>query len=304
MSIFIKKHIPTSDQDTAHFKELEPFSVKEATDYIVNALENRQRRIIQADIDRIFKILEVDKVVIPFNLNKVVSIILNSYQPIGTILETIKQRSKEWLQIEFYDGFMGNAVSAKILEYFPYFDPDSIDLSLLAVVIDQDEDAKWNEALQALEKNLLIKINVDNRELSVHRLLQNELSEYFKLKLTVDKKEEILKRLTEVVEAKIENEDLDSCNFKNVPYTHADRLIKTDWFNKSPDCEIKARLFQKMGIFCCQIQYRLPKSSLLQETGLIPTKIDFSKTLVYMNKALEMRERLFIGDHQELASTS
>jgi len=54
---------------------------------------------------------------------------------------------------EFYGGFVGNTMVLIILEYIPYFDPDSIDLSLLAEMIDQEENDAWDKALKGLEKN-------------------------------------------------------------------------------------------------------------------------------------------------------
>lgn len=112
--------------------------------------------------------------VIPFNLNKVVSILVKSRQPIDKFLDTIKQHPEKWMRIEFYDEFMKNAVVANNLRFIPYFDPDSIDLSLLGEIIGQEEDDSWDEALDELEKNFLVKINAEDK-LSVHRLMQKEL---------------------------------------------------------------------------------------------------------------------------------
>ncbi len=287
--------------ENIYFEELKPFSLEESTDYIKKALSDRDD-VSKQKIEDIVKILGDDNnEVIPFNLNKVVSIISKSYQPIDKLLANIKQCPEKYLQIEFYKEIMENGMFAKILEYIPYFDPDSIDLNLLAEMTEQEENDAWDAALNGLEKNFLIKINKKNHELSVHRLLQIELSEYLEEKL------EVRSRFAEIIEEKIEIENLYNGSLKSIPFAHADRLIQTNWFNELQDNEIKAKLFKKMGIFCWHVQTGMLMSSFLQNSlnikkHFIPGKID--KALEYLNKALEIQKKLSIGqDNEEIANT-
>ena len=181
-----------------YFEELKPFSVEESTDYIEKVLG--PTKITKEQIKKILEIIGYSYEVVPFHLNKVVSILLQPWESVEDHLKTIEQHPKKWLQTEFYDGFYnGNAVAkflkkipfiaqfcdgsmeklivAKILKYIPYFDPDSINVSLLAQMIDQEENENWNNALKILLKNFLIKKNKASKEISVHRLLQKELDE-------------------------------------------------------------------------------------------------------------------------------
>ncbi len=311
MSISLKKVKETIRlHENVYFEELPPFTVGESTDYILEAFRNREG-VSQPQIEEIVGILGDKNGVIPFNLNKVVSYISESNQPIGELLANIKQRPvpEEWLQTDFYDGFMEDAIVARILKYIPYFDPDSIDLSLLVNMTDQKRNNDLDKALNRLVKNFLIKINKKSYDLSVHRLLQKELTLYFKVKLTVDNEiDRIQTRFIEIIDLVFKYSDLISySNLKNMPFTHAERIIQTEWFEKLPDNEIKARLFEKMGIFYFQgqtgISLRVLHNSLEIKKGLIPGKINFDKPLEYLKKALETlkrhwREKNFTGDRQ------
>ncbi len=241
--------------------ELKPFSLNESKKYILDKLKDK---ISEPQIKIILEKIGKNEA-IPFHLNKVVSILLTPFQPIEKSVETIIQQPDKWVQTAFFDGFMGNTMVSSILEYIPYFDPDSIDLNLLAAMIDPKENEEFFKALEILEKNVLIK-NEENREISVHRLLQNELTEYFKVKLKVGKINQVRIRFTEVIEAKFEINDFYSRNLKSMPFAHADRLIQKDWFDELQDNEIKAKLFKKMGIFCWHVQTGMLMSSFLQNS--------------------------------------
>jgi len=76
---------------------------------------------------------------------------------------------------------MKNETIARILEFIPYFDPDSIEIELLAIICGCDsDDSSLEAALVELLKNLLIKQSENGEQISVHRLLQKDLGEYFK----------------------------------------------------------------------------------------------------------------------------
>lgn len=61
-------------------------------------------------------------------------------------------------------------------------------------MIVKEEDDSWDKALQQLEKNFLVKVNAQDGEIIVHRLMQKELSKYFRMILTDSKINEILVR--------------------------------------------------------------------------------------------------------------
>ncbi len=68
--------------------------------------------------------------------------------------------------------------------------------------------------------------------------------------------------------------DIVSWSTEQVPYTHANRLIDTDWFgdsNQFPDSEIKASIFEKMGYFFNRNQPIMEKYFSLDKTR-IPNK--------------------------------
>jgi len=168
------------DDEVLHI-QLEPFSRDEAINYVIKVLS--ENKIKREDIEELVEIVGDKNEVIPFNLNKVVSILSKPFLGVykKTRLEKIRNDPKLWLQTEFYDEFMKNETIARILEFIPYFDPDSIDIELLAIICGFDsDDSSLEAALGVLLKNLLIKQSENGEQISVHRLLQKDLSEYFK----------------------------------------------------------------------------------------------------------------------------
>ena len=107
--------------------------------------------------------------------------------------------------------------------------------------------------------------------------------------LTVDKLDQIQTRFTEIVEVNFEYADLSSCNYKNIPYAHADRLVQTDWFKQCPDSEIKARLLDKMRWHqLAQLALKYNRMGIMCRT-----KEDSTQALKYYNKSFEVLERLY-----------
>ncbi len=324
------------NDDMWHNIELEPFLVEESTEYIKKVLGSM--KITDAQIKIILELIGDKNEVIPFHLNKVVSILRNKIGSLEKALEKIRN-SKDWLRNGFYDAFVKNKMVDRIFKFLPYFDPDTIDLSLLAEMIGQEENDDWEVALKGLEKDYIFKINADREEISVHRLLQKELSLYYEKKLKNKEITEIWEQFTKKLNENFKIEDLDSRAFEKVPYTHANRLIQTDWFkNQFPDSEIKAEIFMKMGTFFEQnnpiivnyyslAQIRIPKIDperakecflktleirknlykdnhplKVQAYNLVGnayrTSKDFDRALKYLKKALDMNSRLDIGDNQ------
>jgi len=154
-----------------HIK-LEPFSRDEAVKYVTKVLS--ENKIKREDIEELVEIVGDKNEVIPFNLNKVVSILSKSFfgkKNKKKRLEDIRNDPKLWLQTGFYDEFMKNEKIARILEFIPYFDPDSIDIELLAIICGFDsDDTSLEAALEQLLKNLLIKQSENEEQISVHRL--------------------------------------------------------------------------------------------------------------------------------------
>jgi hypothetical protein len=176
---------------------LEPFSTKEAENYVVKVLEKNEINSEEIVGKNLVEIFGDKNEVIPFHLNKVVSILSRtSKDSVKDRIENLK-KSKLWLQTKFYgDLIVKNEKIAKILEFIPLFpDPDSIDINLLASMVCHNTimnsienlifrffrsvQFSFDDSLVELEKNFLIKPNENRRKISVHRLTKNELTEYF-----------------------------------------------------------------------------------------------------------------------------
>jgi len=249
--------------------ELGPFSSEESTEYIQKVLGGSSK-IKDEQIKEILDMIgdDMKREVIPFHLNKVVTLLKNRFGSFEKSLNTIRN-SKKWLtRNDFYDEFMKIEIVEKIFKYIPYFDPDSIDLSLLAEMIDQEENDDWDKALQRLETDFIVKVNEDRKGISVHRLLQKELSLYFEKKFENKEINEIRQRFTEIIDNNLKMEYIVSGASEQVPYTHADRLIQTNWFQDPdlfPDSEKKAIFFEKLGFF---FSLNEPLNYNLADTGI------------------------------------
>jgi len=312
-----------------HSIQLEPFSRHEAINYVVEVLNQNVIKI--EEIENLVEIVGDENEVIPFNLNKVVSILSQPFFETfkKTRLEKIKNDPRLWLQTGFYDAFMENEKIAKILEFIPYFDPDSIDIELLAIMIGCDKyDSSLEKALVELLKNLLIKQSENGEQISVHRLLQKDLSEYFKKSKN---KETTRKKFIAKIDETFSTAN--NGNWRNEYNTHIHaislvekKIIETDIEVNHQINEIKASIFNKIGAYYKNMhsRYQLAlinakkalkiqegifqgdnqdKATSYSNIGSIYHAIgDLENALEYSEKALEIEERLIQGDNQYKAT--
>ena len=251
----------TIREDEVLIIQLEPFSRDEAINYVIQVLS--ENKIKREDIEELVEIVGDKNEVIPFNLNKVVSLLSKlSLKTVGERLIDIKNIPKLWLQTKFYEDFMKNKTIAKILEFIPYFDPDSINIKLLAFMIGHDttisyyENSTFDDALSELLKNLLIKQSEDGEQISVHRLLQKDLSEYFK---NSENKETTRETFIERIDDNFSNaNDGNWCNEYNT-HLHAislveKKIIETNIEKNNQINKKKASIFYKLGSYYQDIQ--------------------------------------------------
>ena len=316
--------------DPVHSIQLEPFSRHEAINYVVEVLDQNVTK--REEIENLVGTVGDSHEVIPFNLNKVFSIhsqpFLEKYKK--KRLENKKEDFKLWLQTGFYDEFMKNETIAKILEFIPYFDPDSIDIKLLAIMIGCDsDDSSLKAALVELLTNLLIKQSENGEQISVYRLLQEDLSEYFKKS---ENKEKTRNTFIENIDETFSNAN--NGNWRNEYNTHlhaislVEKEIITTHIEKNDQInEMKARIFYKLGAYYKNMQSRYQlalsnaqkaleifeiifpgdhekKATLYNDImGIYEAMGDSDKSVEYSNKALEMFERLFPSDDQAKATS-
>ncbi len=319
----------TISDERVFYIQLEPFTSDEAINYVVKVLgeENIQKK----EIDDLVRIIGDKNEVIPFNLNKVVSYLSKpSSKTVKETLENIKRKPELWLRTEFYDDFMKNETIAKILEFIPYFDPDSIDIKLLKHVMDHVtnkksiEDTLFDDALDELLKSFLIKY--DNRKISVHRLLQKDLGEYFKKSKD---KEKIRENFLKIIDENFRNA-YEVWDNKDSTHMHAISLVEKNVISnnieKSNKINVtKASIFCKLGAFyhIVQIKFKIAKKYLLRALEIYVKLVlgnnenvaklychigslfkdisDYNSSLEYHNKALEMFQKLFQSDHPSIA---
>ena len=317
--------------DTVLPIELEPFSIDEATVYLVQVLgENKVGREKTVEL---VEIVGESTEVIPFNLNKVVSIL--SEPILGVFkkkrMEVFKKNPKLWLQTQFYKRLVKNETTAKILEFIPYFDPDSIDIKLLALVIGSDGVDSLEDSLGELLNNLMIKENENGDQISVHRLTQKDLSEYFK---SSENKENNRKRFIKIIDEKLSGakDKSDIWSDKHNAHIHAislvdKKIITTDLENDVQINEMKMRIFSKLARYfrevqsmndlalrngknALEIRERLyhgdhpNKASSYNNIGTVYRAVgDLTSSLEYHRKALDMRGRLYPDDHQDKAAS-
>jgi tetratricopeptide (TPR) repeat protein len=279
----------TIQDDTVLPIELEPFSIDEATVYLVQVLgENKVGREKTVEL---VEIVGESTEVIPFNLNKVVSIL--SEPILGVFkkkrMEVFKKNPKLWLQTQFYKRLVKNETTAKILEFIPYFDPDSIDIELLALVIGSDGVDSLEDSLGELINNFVVKQNENGDQISVHRLTQKDLIEYFK---SSENKENNRKRFIKIIDEKFSGakDKSDIWSDKHNAHMHAislvdKKIITADLENDVQINEMKMRIFSKLARYFREVQ---SKNDLALRNG---------------KNALEIRERLYHGDHPDKASS-
>ena len=204
-------------------------------------------------------------------------------------MEEFKKNPKLWLQTHFYERLMKNETTAKILEFIPYFDPDSIDIKLLALVIGSDGVDSLEDSLGELLNNLMIKENENGDQISVHRLTQKDLSEYFK---SSENKENNRKRFIKIIDEKLSGakDKSDIWSDKHNANMHAislvdKKIITTDSENDVQIEEMKIKIFSNLASF-----FRDNHSS-------------YDLALGNGQKALEIIERLYPGDHPDKAQS-
>jgi len=261
-----------------HDIKLKPFLEEESKKYIKKGLDG-YLKIEDGQIKEILEIIGVGYKVIPFHLNKVVTLLRDTCCSFEETLEQIKE-DKEFLRTGLYEKFMKS--------------------SLLAEMIDQKKNGDWNKALQELKKNLIVTVNAEGEGISVHRLLQKELSLYFEKKFENKEINEIRERFVEIIDKNLKNQDIASWASKLGPFTHADRLIETDWFrdsNQFPDSEIKASIFEKMGHFFNQYRPIIKQSNSVAQTRILNKMFLRERAKECFLKTLKIREKLYSGDH-------
>jgi len=87
--------------------QLEPFSRDEAINYVIQVLS--ENKIKREDMEELVEIVGDKNGAIPFNLNKVASLLSKlSSKTVGERLVDIENIPKLWLQTKFYDDFMKN----------------------------------------------------------------------------------------------------------------------------------------------------------------------------------------------------
>ena len=318
-----------SDERFLHI-QLVPFSRDEATDYVVKILG--EKKIKREQINELVAIVGDSNEVIPFNLNKGVSILSKpSIKTVEEHLKNIKNNPKLWLQTKFYDVFMKNETTAKIMELIPYFDPDSINIKLLALVIGFDKatnsmEDSFDNALDELLKNFLIKQNEDGEQISVHRLLQKELSEYFK---NSENKQRTRETFIRIIDENFPNVERTDKTLYDVYNTHMHaislaekKIIEGNIEDVVQTNNAKISIFNKLGSYYERVQkynfalrYTKIASEMIQILGDHESKSciynnigniyksmgDFKNSLEFLNKALEIDERLFQGDNEKKA---
>ena len=237
------------------------------------------------------------------------------------------------MQTKFYDVFMKNETTAKIMELIPYFDPDSINIKLLALVIGFDKatnsmEDSFDNALDELLKNFLIKQNEDGEQISVHRLLQKELSEYFK---NSENKQRTRETFIRIIDENFPNVERTDKTLYDVYNTHMHaislaekKIIEGNIEDVVQTNNAKISIFNKLGSYYERVQkYNFAlrytkiasemiqilvqgdhenKSGIYNNIGNIYKSMgDFKNSLEFLNKALEIDERLFKGDHEKKA---
>jgi len=298
-SIFVlttvrNKDTITDKNKTVQIVELGPFSKDQAIKYVTQVLGEKKikKEEIEELVGIIGEIKELETTVIPFNLNKVVSILSEiSLETVKERIKNIKLNPKSWLQTEFYDDFMRDETISKILQFIPYFDPDSIDIKLLALMIDASKDSSFNNALAKLLKNFLIKESENGEQISVHRLLQNDLREYFK---SSQNKEKTRKTFIKIIDNKFKHpyDTYTIWTGENSSHMHAICLVERKIIENDIEQDESGQINQrKINIFSKLGAYYHKKQS------------KYELALSYTQKALEITERLFLGDHQDKAGS-
>ncbi len=268
-----------------------------------------ENEIKREDIEELVKIVGDNKGVIPFHLNKVVSILSRtSKDSVKKRIDNIKKNPKLWLQTEFYgDLIVKNETIVKILEFIPLFpDPDSIDINLLASMVCHNTimnsiknlifrifgsvQFSFDESLAELEKNFLIKPNENRRKISVHRLTKNELTKYFE---TSKNKETTRKTFKKKVYEKLINDQYNAFRFSIIIHDIGSEVIRAHikHYLKENGFEDVNELINNRSIVSEEMLRRLKKGCL----GNIPASLDsfdITKSFALIHNVINELHRL------------
>jgi len=181
---------------------------------------------------------------------------------------------------------MRDETISKILEFIPFFYPDSIDIKLLASMIDASKDSSFNNALAKLLKNFLIKQSENGEQISVHRLLQNDMREYFK---SSQNKEKTRKTFIKIINDK----------FKH-PYDTYTIWTRENGSHMHAICLVERKIIENDIEQDESGQINMRKISIFSKLGAYYHNVEskYELALSYTQKALEMTERLFPRDRQ------
>lgn len=285
----VKVFITTSNNNIKgsiqHIK-LEPFSEKEARQYIK---ENIKERANDQDINDLIKITGL----LPYKLSKVVAYIeSNKFTKVGKNIADIKKyllndlhRSETDLLFKILRKTPGNTVAWQILQYAAYLDPDFISIDIIKELLNIN-DKKLEISLKSLEGLSLMDISMRDGSygLKIHRLVQEEVIGYTKNypKKAIALKTlsgNLLKTLNTLFPAvgKFPSNDW---KIAELAKAHAEKVICQKW---QASLEEQGELYLKLS------RYNLFVTS------------NFTKSLEYGEAALKIHKDIYQGNHTNIA---
>jgi tetratricopeptide (TPR) repeat protein len=268
--------------------KLEPFSEKEASQYIK---QNIKERVSDQDIDELIKITGL----FPYKLSKVVNYIeSNKFKKVGKDIADIKKyllkdlhRSETDFLFKVLYKSPGNMTAWKILQYAAYLDPDFISIDIVKELLNIN-DKKLEISVKPLEDLSLIDISMrdGNYGLKIHRMVQKEIIEHTKnfpntsipLKIL---KGNLLKTLNTLFPevTKFPSNDWKVAELVKI---HSEKVVSQKW---------NINLNEQEELYCKLSRYNMYVTS------------NFKKSLEYGEEGLKIQKDIYKGNQKNIAKS-
>ena len=252
-----------------------PFDENAGKKYLKHILPH----LVDEDIDKIMKNIAEKNELLPYKISLIAG---NLYQNMHWTIQECLQLTKTTSLVESILKSLekNNKDTIKLLKCVALVDPDDVPWTLLKEV-QLEHNAK--DALQDIINTNLCKIinqNTDDFGIKMHRLIQSDLLSHLRKSITATMEQESRAILVNIFKAATSNPDerwMIASKFSK----HVEKFLE----NTQQESSDASQLIFNLAQYYYNVQQ------------------NFTNASMYHAKALEMRQRLYNGDHPDVAQS-
>ena len=180
----------------ASFIDIDAFDQNETELYLSKFL--KAGKLNDTQKNNLIELLKVDNQIFPLKLKLTINYINKNLidKKLDDILEDIKQEPATSKQVQEYLFKNLPIRHLKMLIYCSFLDPNIISLEIVNKLFKETQ-----ETLENLSNDGLIELNLENRSIKIHRLVQNEICMFYeKNENNFENKFEILNHIVKVLD--------------------------------------------------------------------------------------------------------